>query len=111
MTRPRCPSLLYPLQACNRNNLACVPLYDTLGDAAVQYVISHSEVRVVVVSAAKAPALTKILAAMGSSGGGPQQQVASVVVWGPASEEVLQVGEGWVFPAPGALHAVAGGWR
>jgi long-chain acyl-CoA synthetase len=73
-----------------------VPLYDTLGDEAVQYVISHSEVRVVVVSAAKAPALTKILGAMGSAGA-HQTQVASVVVWGPHGEEVLKVRDwgGW----------------
>jgi hypothetical protein len=29
-------------QACNRQTVACVPLYDTLGDNAIEYIIKHS---------------------------------------------------------------------
>jgi hypothetical protein len=32
-------------QACNRMSYQCVPLYDTLGENAVEYIINHSEVR------------------------------------------------------------------
>jgi len=30
------------LQACNRQALYCVPLYDSLGDDTVQYILDHS---------------------------------------------------------------------
>lgn len=29
-------------QACNRNTIYCVPLYDVLGDNTVEYIIEHS---------------------------------------------------------------------
>ena len=32
------------LQACNRQTIYCVPLYDSLGDETVDYVIEHSGV-------------------------------------------------------------------
>ena len=32
-------------QACNRQNACCVPLYDTLGEAAVLHALNHSDVR------------------------------------------------------------------
>ena len=31
-----------PLQACNRQTVYCVPLYDSLGDSTVQYILDHS---------------------------------------------------------------------
>lgn len=30
------------LQACNRQTVYCVPLYDTLGNDTVQYILDHS---------------------------------------------------------------------
>jgi long-subunit acyl-CoA synthetase (AMP-forming) len=36
------------VQAINRLNGVCVPLYDTLGDAAVEYVVRHAEIKLVV---------------------------------------------------------------
>lgn len=30
------------MQACNRMNLYCVPLYDTLGENAIDYIVEHS---------------------------------------------------------------------
>ncbi len=29
-------------QACNRQSVYCVPLYDTLGENAIEYIINHS---------------------------------------------------------------------
>ncbi|EFJ51001.1 hypothetical protein VOLCADRAFT_40665, partial [Volvox carteri f. nagariensis] len=37
-----CPEWMLVLQACNRMNYVCVPVYDTLGRDAVQYVVNHS---------------------------------------------------------------------
>ena len=39
-------------QACNRQGVYCVPLYDTLGENAVEYILDHSESTIAFVSAA-----------------------------------------------------------
>lgn len=36
-------------QACNRQNLYCVPLYDSLGENAIEFIINHSETSAVFV--------------------------------------------------------------
>lgn len=35
------------VQGLNRMNGVCVPLYDTLGDKAVEYILDHAEIRLV----------------------------------------------------------------
>ena len=52
-----------------------VPLYDTLGQQAVEYVIQHSEAKIVFVSANNFSALSTALPAV-------KDQVKTVVVWG-----------------------------
>eukprot|EP00951_Prasinocladus_malaysianus_P004105 scaffold28990_cov32-Prasinocladus_malaysianus.AAC.4 len=47
-------------QACNRMSYICVPLYDTLGENAVEFIINHSETHVVFVQASKMTALVKV---------------------------------------------------
>lgn len=43
LVHPHTPPPLAPItQGCNRMSLACTPLYDTLGDEAVLYVLNHS---------------------------------------------------------------------
>lgn len=44
---------LYCPQAINRMDMVCVPLYDTLGDEAVQYIIKHSEAKLIISAASK----------------------------------------------------------
>lgn len=41
------------MQACNAHGLYCVPLYDTLGAGAVEFIITHSEVSIVFVEEKK----------------------------------------------------------
>lgn len=36
------PEWMMAMQACNRMNLYCVPLYDTLGENAIDYIVAHS---------------------------------------------------------------------
>ena len=36
-----------PVQACNRQTFYCIPLYDSLGDDAIDYIIRHSGGRLV----------------------------------------------------------------
>ncbi|GLC41297.1 hypothetical protein PLESTB_001078100 [Pleodorina starrii] len=56
-----CPEWMIAMQACNRMSLHCVPLYDTLGENAIEYIINHSEAVAVFSSSQKLGALTKAL--------------------------------------------------
>ena len=56
----------------------CVPLYDTLGENAVEYIVDHSEAAAVFVEASK---VAKLAGAF-KSGGIKAGQVAAVVYWG-----------------------------
>nr|GLL42530.1 long chain acyl-CoA synthetase 1-like [Ipomoea trifida] len=44
-----CPQWIVAMEACNAHSLICVPLYDTLGSGAVNFIIDHSEIDVVFV--------------------------------------------------------------
>ncbi|XP_038680822.1 long chain acyl-CoA synthetase 1 isoform X1 [Tripterygium wilfordii] len=39
-----CPQWVVAMEACNAHSLVCVPLYDTLGPGAVNFIIDHAEV-------------------------------------------------------------------
>ncbi len=62
-------------QACNRQTAYCVPLYDTLGPDAVEYIIGHAEVTIVFASALKMRALVEPLSRA-------KGKVKAVIVWG-----------------------------
>lgn len=59
-----------------------VPLYDTLGATAVQYIIQHAAVSVVVVAGDKFKHLLPVLSAV-------KQQVTLVVYWGAVDSNML----------------------
>lgn len=44
-----CPQWIVAMEACNAHSLVCVPLYDTLGPGAVNYILEHAEIEVVFV--------------------------------------------------------------
>ncbi|KAJ0104791.1 hypothetical protein Patl1_17532 [Pistacia atlantica] len=48
-----CPEWIISMEACNAHGLYCVPLYDTLGAGAVEFIICHSEVSIVFVEEKK----------------------------------------------------------
>lgn len=48
-------------QACYANNYVTVPLYDTLGDEAIEYIINQTEMQCAVVSLQKVDALYEYL--------------------------------------------------
>ncbi len=83
-----------PDQACNRQSVYCVPLYDSLGEGAVEFILNHSESSIVFVSAEKLPTLLKALPAV-------HKGLQTLVYWGTCGiqhEGAQQVG---VFgPAP-----------
>lgn len=72
------------LQGCNRTSLQCVPLYDTLGDKAIEYVLGHSEAKFVVAAGAKLAGLAKSLK-------GVKGQLLGVAYWGEAPQEAQNV--------------------
>ncbi|KAL4435216.1 hypothetical protein ABPG77_001898 [Micractinium sp. CCAP 211/92] len=72
------PEWMIAMQACNRNTISCVPLYDVLGDNTVEYIIDHSESSIVFVAADKLPVLAK---AMHKA----RRSVGNIVYWGKPS--------------------------
>ncbi|GFH27390.1 AMP-binding domain-containing protein, partial [Haematococcus lacustris] len=67
-----------PPHACNRQSLHCVPLYDSLGENAIEYIINHSECVVAFVASDKFPGLIKALDKT-------RGVLKTVVYWGPGS--------------------------
>ncbi|GAB4844591.1 Long chain acyl-CoA synthetase 4 [Ancistrocladus abbreviatus] len=56
-----CPNWVISMQACNGHGLYCVPLYDSLGAGAVEYIICHAEVSIAFVEEKKIPEVFKTL--------------------------------------------------
>uniref|UniRef100_A0A383WNH5 Long-chain-fatty-acid--CoA ligase n=1 Tax=Tetradesmus obliquus TaxID=3088 RepID=A0A383WNH5_TETOB len=77
---PNCIEWMVSMQGCNRTSLQCVPLYDTLGDKAIEYVLGHSEAKFVVAAGAKLAGLAKSLK-------GVKGQLLGVAYWGEAPQE------------------------
>lgn len=75
-----CPEWMITMQACNRMNVYCVPLYDSLGENAIDYIINHSESTIVFVQTEKMPMLTKALPKLA-------HLVKTVVYWGAGDEK------------------------
>jgi long-chain acyl-CoA synthetase len=61
-----------------------VPLYDTLGEKAIEYVLGHSETKFVVAAGSKLAGLAKSLK-------GFKGKLLGVAYWGDAPEEAKQV--------------------
>lgn len=54
-----CPEWIISMEACNAHGLYCVPLYDTLGAGAVEFIICHAEVSITFVEEKKIPEMLK----------------------------------------------------
>ncbi|CAK9152867.1 unnamed protein product [Ilex paraguariensis] len=44
-----CPQWIVAMEACSAHSLVCVPLYDTLGPGAVDFIMGHAEINIVFV--------------------------------------------------------------
>ena len=53
------PEWVMSMEACNAHGLYCVPLYDTLGAGAVEFIICHAEVSIAFVEEKKIPEILK----------------------------------------------------
>ncbi|PWA86599.1 long-chain acyl-CoA synthetase 2 [Artemisia annua] len=58
---PNCPEWIISMEACNSNGITYVPLYDTLGANAVEYIINHAEISLVFAQENKLPAILSCL--------------------------------------------------
>lgn len=77
------PSWMKTMQACNRQSSWCIPLYDTLGEGAIEYIVKHAECSIIFASDVKLPTLLNSLPKLPA--------VKTVVVWGPRSMELVKV--------------------
>ncbi|XP_043706059.1 long chain acyl-CoA synthetase 4-like [Telopea speciosissima] len=98
------------MQACNAHGLYCVPLYDTLGAGAMEYIICHAEVSIVFAEEKKIPEVLKTfpmttekLKTIVSFGKVTPEQREEVEKFGLAIyswDEFLQLGDGKEFDLP-----------
>lgn len=56
-----CPEWIMAMEACNSQAITYVPLYDTLGANAVEFIINHAELSMVFVQENKIPSILKCL--------------------------------------------------
>ena len=68
------------LQACNRQSVYCVPLYDSLGENAVEFIINHSESSIIFVARDKLDTLLKALPSA-------HKGLKTLVYWGTGDEK------------------------
>ncbi|XP_017697272.2 long chain acyl-CoA synthetase 4-like isoform X1 [Phoenix dactylifera] len=105
-----CPEWVITMEACNAHGIYCVPLYDTLGPGAVEFIICHAEVQIVFVEEKKImellktfPNSTKFLKTLVSFGKVTPKQREEVENFGVAVyswDEFLLVGENQQFDLP-----------
>uniref|UniRef100_A0A5B7AFM9 Long-chain-fatty-acid--CoA ligase n=1 Tax=Davidia involucrata TaxID=16924 RepID=A0A5B7AFM9_DAVIN len=56
-----CPEWIIAMEACNSHAITYVPLYDTLGANAVEFIINHAEVSIAFIQENKIPAMLTCL--------------------------------------------------
>ncbi|WZY77691.1 hypothetical protein YC2023_024075 [Brassica napus] len=92
--------------ACNAHGLYCIPLYDTLGAGAVEFIISHAEVAIAFVEEKKIPELfceVNFLVFVPFFGGVKPEQKEEAEKLGlviHAWDEFLNLGEGKQYELP-----------
>ncbi|GAB4822406.1 hypothetical protein N2152v2_009452 [Parachlorella kessleri] len=86
------PQWMIAMQACNRQTVYCVPLYDTLGENAIEYIIVHSESSIVFSSSEK---LGVLVAALKHEA--VKAMVKTVVYWGKGDAAAVEAAKGLGF--------------
>ncbi|KAM0938470.1 putative long-chain-fatty-acid--CoA ligase, CDP-diacylglycerol--inositol 3-phosphatidyltransferase [Dioscorea sansibarensis] len=105
-----CPEWVISMEACNAHGIYCVPLYDTLGAGAVEFIICHAEIEVAFVEEKKIvevlktfPNSTKFLKTIVSFGKVTPEQKEEVEKFGLAIyswDEFLLLGNDQQFDLP-----------
>ncbi|KAK4418523.1 Long chain acyl-CoA synthetase 4 [Sesamum alatum] len=79
-----CSRWVISMQACNAHGLYCVPLYDTLGAGAVEYIICHAEISIVFVEETK---ISEVLKTFPST----EKYLKTIVSFGEVTPEQKQM--------------------
>ena len=79
------------VQACNRHTVYCVPLYDSLGENAIEFIIHQAEVSLACTAGDKMAQLVKAIPKI-------KDTLKVVVYWGTADSASIQVGLIWLLP-------------
>ncbi|CAM6096502.1 unnamed protein product [Calypogeia fissa] len=77
---PNTPEWFTTMQACGSQTIECVPLYDTLGSEAVEFIIGHSQVSIIFVHVDKLPLIINSLPNVTA-------HVKTLVSFGPVTSE------------------------
>ncbi|KAE8708290.1 Long chain acyl-CoA synthetase 4 [Hibiscus syriacus] len=97
-----CPEWVISMEACNAYGLYCVPLYDTLGSGALEFIICHAEVSIALLLKTF-PKASEYLRTIVSFGTVTPEQKAEAEKHGLAIypwEEFLKLGENKNFDLP-----------
>lgn len=104
------PEWMISMQACNAHALYCVPLYDTLGAGAIEFILNHAEISIAFAEEKKIPEVlktfpstTKYLRTLVSFGNVTSEQREEVENFGLSIyswNEFLQLGDGKQFDLP-----------
>ncbi|KAJ6799644.1 long chain acyl-CoA synthetase 4-like [Iris pallida] len=105
-----CPEWVISMQACNAHGVYCVPLYDTLGAGAVEFITCHAEIEIAFVEENKInevlktfPGSTKFLKTLVSFGNVTHEQREEVEKFGLAVyswDDFLLLGDNQQFDLP-----------
>ncbi|KAM7258039.1 hypothetical protein ACFE04_013780 [Oxalis oulophora] len=105
-----CPQWIMSMEACNAHGICCVPLYDTLGANAVEYILNHAEVSIAFVEEKKIyevlktfPSTTKYLKTLVSFGKVTPEQRNEIEKFGLeiySWDDFVQLGENTKFELP-----------
>jgi long-chain acyl-CoA synthetase len=79
----------------------CVPLYDSLGENAIEYIVNHSESVVAFTSTEKLPNLVKALPKCTGT-------LKNVVYWGAGNADAVKVRSHLPSPRPASVVSCAG---
>eukprot|EP00798_Chlamydomonas_sp_ICE-L_P002723 gene2723-12596_t len=78
------PEWRMAMQAMDRMSIVCVPLYETLGDGAIEYIVNHAEAKMVCAAGDKLPVLLKAMPKLKDT------CTYGLVYWGAADAATLE---------------------
>ncbi|KAH6830082.1 long-chain acyl-CoA synthetase 2 [Perilla frutescens var. hirtella] len=81
-----CPEWIMAMEACNSQAITYVPLYDSLGANAVEFIINHAEVSIAFVQESKLPAILTCLSKCASN-------LKTIVSFGNISDKQQEAAE------------------
>ncbi|XAR55132.1 Long-chain-fatty-acid--CoA ligase [Bertholletia excelsa] len=81
-----CPEWIMSMEACNAHGIFCVPLYDTLGAGAIEFIICHAEVTIAFAEEKKIPELLKAFP-------NAAKYLRTIVSFGKVTPEQKEVGQ------------------